>query len=265
VTVLVGGVGELFQSDLDFGRVAVDSWSSIAVPGPSGLQVLVEELHYGAVAVAQRLQELRPAMLVLLGAVRRGRSPGQVERRRVDRPALDPATLQVAVTDAVTGYVGLDLVVEVAGALDALPPRTVAIEVEPESTGPGEGLSDPVAAAVAPALRMAYAEAARAPLLELADHLLPLCEDGRLGGSAALSAMRRLLEEISGLDRDGRWGATFARRDQLRAALVAGDHSDGMDHRDWALWWALVEEVGRLQAVEGVSASIADVPRWDVS
>ncbi|MEJ7744110.1 MAG: hypothetical protein WKF73_17155 [Nocardioidaceae bacterium] len=55
-----------------------------------GPGVLVEELHYGAVAVAQRLEDLRPDALVLVSAVRRGRPPGTVERRRLDPPRLRP-------------------------------------------------------------------------------------------------------------------------------------------------------------------------------
>ncbi|MBA3798713.1 MAG: hypothetical protein H0X18_06375, partial [Geodermatophilaceae bacterium] len=82
VAVLVGGVSELFQHDLDLGRLAVERLQDEDL----GQGVVVEELHYGAVAVAQRLEDLRPAALVLISAVRRGRPPGTVQRRRVDPP-----------------------------------------------------------------------------------------------------------------------------------------------------------------------------------
>ncbi|MGH9281391.1 MAG: hypothetical protein ACRD0S_00475, partial [Acidimicrobiales bacterium] len=75
VAVLVGGVGELYQGDLDLGRVAVERLAQEAL----GDHVAVEDLHYGAVAVAQRLEELRPAHLVLVGGVARDRAPGTVE------------------------------------------------------------------------------------------------------------------------------------------------------------------------------------------
>ena len=67
MTVLVGGVSELFQGDLDLGRLAV----ARLLDEDLGPGVLVEDLHYGAVAVAQRLEEVRPDTLVLVGAVRR--------------------------------------------------------------------------------------------------------------------------------------------------------------------------------------------------
>ena len=120
--------------------------------------MLVEELHYGAVAVAQRLQDLRPQLLILVGAVPGGRTPGTVERRVVEEPRRKAADVQRAVADAVTGYVGIDLVVEVAAGLGALPPRTVAIEVEPASVEPSEYLSPEAAAGLERALELVRQE-----------------------------------------------------------------------------------------------------------
>ena len=249
VTAFVGGVSELFQGDLDLGRLAV----ARLLDEDLGPGVLVEDLHYGAVAVAQRLEEVRPDTLVLVGAVRRGRAPGTVERRRIDPPDLSPDDLQAAVGDAVVGYVHVDLVVDVAAGLQVLPPRTVAVEVEPEVVGPGEGLSAPAAAGLATALALVRDEVRRAPLLRLTAELRPLVGRDRLEDSGALRAVRGLLEELVRLDRDGRWGAAFALRDRLRLAIAAGEIGEGMDHRDWGLWWALVEELDRLEAVEAVA------------
>ncbi|WP_142025182.1 hypothetical protein [Blastococcus colisei] len=248
MTVLVGGVSELFQRDLDLGRLAVERLLGEGL----GSGVLVEDLYYGAVAVAQRLEDLRPDLLVLVSAVRRGRRPGTVERRRIDPPRLTPEKVQAAVGDAVVGYVHVDLVVEVAVGLGALPARTVTVEVEPDEVGPGEGLSPSAAAAFDDALAIVRAEVRRAPLLELAGELRTLLEGDRLGDSAALRAVRALLDELVRLDRDARWGATFRLRDELRLRIAAGAGSDGMDHRDWGLWWALVEELDRLTALEAV-------------
>lgn len=110
--------------------------------------VAVEDLHYGALAVAQLLEDLRPDALVLVGAQQRGRQPGAIERTTVEAPRMDRDEAHVAVSNAGTGYVDIDLVVEVAAALDALPPRTVTIEVEPASTGPSEELSPEAEAAL---------------------------------------------------------------------------------------------------------------------
>ena len=49
--------------------------------------------------------------------------------------------VQRAVRDAVTGYVGIELVVAVAHGLGALPPRVVAVEIEPAQVEPGRPLS----------------------------------------------------------------------------------------------------------------------------
>lgn len=137
LSVLVGGVGELFQGDLDIGRRVAERLA-VERLGPG---VAVEDLSYGAVAVVQRLQELRPRTLVLVGAARRGRAPGEVQVTEVAPPALSNAQLQAAVADAVTGYVTIDLLVEVAAALGALPARVVAVELEPVLTEASEALS----------------------------------------------------------------------------------------------------------------------------
>ena len=156
--VLVGGVGELYQGDLDLGRLVVERLATEDL-GPG---VLVEELHYGAVAVAQRLEDLRPDLLIVVGAVVSGRPPGTVERKVVEQPPRAAADVQRAVGDAITGYVGIDLVLEVAAGLGALPERTIAIEVEPASVEPSEHLSRDGAAALERVLELVREELARA-------------------------------------------------------------------------------------------------------
>lgn len=156
MNVFVGGVAELWQGDLDLGRMAAERLAEEDL----GAGVMVEDLHYGGVAVAQRLQELRPEVLVLVGAAERGRPPGTVERRELGPPAITAEEAQAAVGDAVTGYVTIDLVVEVAWALGFLPARTVAIEVEPASTKPGDPLSAVGAAGLETALELVRSELA---------------------------------------------------------------------------------------------------------
>ena len=235
MTVVVGGVGELFQGDLDLGRRAVEMLAREDL----GEDVHVEDLHYGAVAVAQRLEDLRPASLVLVGAAQRGREPGTVERRRiraVDRPAEE---LQRAVGDAVVGYVTIDLVVEVAFAFGALPARTVAVEVEPVLTGPADHLSPQVERLLGEVVRLAAAEARRAPLLAVADELR-----SRPRGVPTLEPLDALLAELHLLDEEGRWGRAFALRDRLRERIAAGEGT--ADEEDRARARALVEELDRL-------------------
>lgn len=106
-----------------------------------GPGVRVEDLCYAAVAVAQLLEELRPDALVLVGADERGGVAGRVRCRAVTPGGIPPADARLAVADAVTGYVSIDLVVTVASALGFLPAATIVVEVEPDSTQPSTELS----------------------------------------------------------------------------------------------------------------------------
>lgn len=247
--IVVGGVGQLYQGDLDFGRVAAGRLQAEEL----GRDVVVEDFHYGAVAVAQRLEELRPDTLVLVGAASRGRQPGAVERRRLERAERAPADLQSAVADAVVGYVDVDLVLDVATGFGVLPKRTVTIEFEPVLPGPSESLSDEAQAALETALELVRAEARRAPLLQLADEIRERLAERRLEPSPALEALEALLGELETLEREGRWGRTFAERDRLRLRISMGETGEGMDHLDWGQWWALLEELDRIEQAEAVA------------
>lgn len=243
VVVLVGGVGELFQGDLDLGRVAVERLAAEGL----GEHVLVEDLHYGAVAVAQRLQEVKPSHLVLVGGVVRGRSPGSVERRRPVPAASSPAEVQLAVADAVVGYVSIDLVVDVAAGLGVLPAHTVAVEVEPVTTGPSDTLSPEGLAALEQALALVRAEVRRAPLVELAERI----GARRVPADAPAGAtLVELVDALRVLGEEGRWGRVYVLRDRLRRQIDGGQTGEGMDALDWALWWGLLEELDRMLAAE---------------
>lgn len=245
LTVVVGGVGELFQHDLDLGRLAVERLAE----RPQRPGVVIEDFCYGAIAVTARLEELSADVLVLVAAKERGRPPGTVTRRRVDDLDLDTETLQVAVGDAGTGYVDLDLTIEVAWAFRALPARTVAIEVEPAVVEPREGLSPECRDALEVVIDLLEREIELAALFDLVDQLRLLCDEDRLSASPALSAMLDLLSQLELFDREGRWGRTFAEKDRLQLAIAEGASSEGMDHLDWGLWWALIEEVERVERV----------------
>jgi Ni,Fe-hydrogenase maturation factor len=156
--ILLGGVGQLWQGDLDLGRRAAEL---LAVEFADRDDVVVEDLYYGAVAVAQRLEELSPAALVLVGADRRGRPAGTVEVRRIGGPLLSPGEVQAAVGDAVTGYVAIDLLVQVAQGLGALPESTTVVEVEPAATEPSEQMSAEAEQGLTKALAAVRAEVVR--------------------------------------------------------------------------------------------------------
>lgn len=246
LTLVVGGVGELFQGDLDLGRLVVERLAEQPRRG-----VVVEDFCYGAIAVTARLEELAPDALVLVAAKERGRAPGTVTRRLVEPLDLDAETLQVAVGDAGTGYVDLDLTLEVAWGFGALPARTVAIEVEPAVVEPREGLSAPCREAMGAVLELVEREMEMVALFDLVAQLRPLVdgEPARLSDSTALQAVRELLSQLELFDREGRWGRTFAAKDRLQLAISEGATSEGMSHLDWGLWWALIEEVERVERV----------------
>lgn len=246
MTILIGGVGQLYQGDLDLGRLAAERLAA----EPLGSEVIVEELHYGAVAVVQRIEELDARALVLVGAEARGRPAGSVTRRRIRPLHLPIEQVQQAVRDAVTGYVTIDLLIEVAAGLRALPGRTISIEVEPARADPAAEISPSAAAGLEKALGLVRTEVGRIPLLELADELRPLADHDRLATAPAVDTLGKLLDELELLDEHGRWGASFALRDRLRRQIAEGHTGDGMDHRDWGLWWALIEELDRLQGRE---------------
>ncbi len=127
------------------------------------------------------------------------------------------------------------------------------VEAEPAVVGPGEGLSPKGQSALEEALRLVRLEIGRAPLLALAVELRPLVDGDRLEESVALLALRDLLGQLEQLDDQGHWGRTFALRDHFRLGIAHEHSSEGMDHRDWALWWALVEELDRVEAAEAAS------------
>src|SRR5262249_25122968 len=136
---LIGGVGYSYLRDGSLGPLVAAALARQAWPGG----VVVEDLSYGPIAVMQRLQDADPPFdrLVLVAAVRRGRTPGTLTAYRWDRHLPDPAEIQARVAEAVTGVISLDNVLVVVGFFNALPPDVMVVEVEPEDEGWGEGLS----------------------------------------------------------------------------------------------------------------------------
>jgi hypothetical protein len=158
------------------------------------------------------------------------------------------------VAEALTGYVSIDLLLEVASGLGALPGRTVTVEVEPARLDPCDRLSPQAEAGLEQALELVRAEVGRAPLLEHADRLREAVAGERLEPSPALTALEDLLEELDLLEREGRWGRTFAERDRLRLCISLGETGEGMETLDWGLWWGLIEELDRLERVEALGS-----------
>lgn len=146
---LVGGFGTPGMRDLDFGRVVVDWFQQLEWPD----DVVVEDLSCSAPLVLHRLQELRPAKVVLVGSVARCLDPpGTVRRYPVDLTPPRPAEVHRSVEEAVMGLVDLDHTLAMARHWGGLPVDTVVIEVEPAETSFGLGFSDVLAACLDPVL-----------------------------------------------------------------------------------------------------------------
>jgi hypothetical protein len=127
--------------DLDFGRQVIDCLQQL--DWPAG--VVIEELPCSPALALNRLQELRPVKVVLLGAVPRGdQSPGGLRRY-----AFHHATVP-----------DVDHSLRIARQWGGLPADTVVIEVEPADTGYGPGFSEALAGCFDPILDMVREELA---------------------------------------------------------------------------------------------------------
>lgn len=242
LTILVGGVAQLFQTDLDLGRHVVEQLTDLAGPG-----VLVEDLSYGAIPVVHRLQETNPDALILVGTVTWGHPPGTVTRRVVRGTDRTAAQLQGAVQDAGTGYVDLALTLDVIHGLDQAPPRVVVVEVEPDRTGPGDELSPAGRIAVDVAATRIRTEVALTPLFDLLRLLRHRVAVLAPDPQAPLAALADLVAALDGWDEHGRWGRTLPAAERLRTAIAGGAHHPQMDHGDWGMIWGLLEELRRLE------------------
>ena len=147
---LIGGVGYPDLSDHSISWAVVSALEDRDLP-PG---IVVEDVSYNPVAVAQRLDDEPPddrfGVIVLVAAIGRGRAPGDVTIYRWDRELPSDDEIQRAVTDAVTGIIHLDNTLVVVRHLGALPDRVVVVEVEPLVEAFAAPMSPAVAAALEP-------------------------------------------------------------------------------------------------------------------
>lgn len=144
--VLVGGIGYRNLSDHSVGVMVVDELSQRAWPD----NVLVEDVSYGPVAVAQRLddepRDRRIERIIAVSAVSRGdRLPGTISAYRWDQVLPPPDVVQQAVTEAVTGVIAMDNTLIVCRQFGALPDDAIVVEVEPLLEQSGETFSPAIA------------------------------------------------------------------------------------------------------------------------
>jgi hydrogenase maturation protease len=156
---LVGGFGRPGMRDLDFGRQVVECLEQLEWPD----DVVVEDLSCSAPLVLHRLQELRPAKVVLVGAVARNFDPpATIRRYQVDLAPPAPDELRRSVEESVMGVVDLDHTLAMARHWGGLPADTVVIEVEPAEASFGLGFSEALAGSLDTLLDMIREELAGA-------------------------------------------------------------------------------------------------------
>jgi len=140
--VLVGGIGYRNLRDGSIGPYVVDLLGAQAGNG-----IEVEDVSYHPIGLSQNLQERPPYdRVVLVSAVRRGRTPGTIEAYRWDGALPSEEEIQARVGEAVTGVISLDNTLVVCGALGGFPVDVRVVEVEPADDSWGEGFSPPVQA-----------------------------------------------------------------------------------------------------------------------
>lgn len=158
--IVVGGIGLPWLRDLDFGtqfirRIEGETW-------PKG--VYIEDLSYAGHRVLDRLKELRPHKVILVGAMPRDVDPaGTIRRYKLDHnPPPEPdADLQERLAEAASGIIDLDHTLAIVRWGKGFPLDTVVIEVEPGDRSFGLGFSDEVEAIVDEVLALIRQEVAK--------------------------------------------------------------------------------------------------------
>ena len=139
---LVAGVGYCHASDLSVGPFLADRFTREA--WSDGVDV--DDLSYGPIAVAQTLEDAKPAYarIVFVAAVDRGLSPGIVRSYKWDGVLPEPGEIQARVGQAITGIVDLDNLLVVVRQFGALPPAVFVVEVQPENQEFGTTFSETI-------------------------------------------------------------------------------------------------------------------------
>ena len=138
--VLVVGLGQRDRGDDGIGPAVAEQVGSL---GLAGVRVIERAEPAGLLDAWSGAE-----FVVVADAVRSGRPPGTVQILHAAHGPL-PAWAGASSTHAF----GLAEAVELARALDRLPPDLVIVGIEAGRFGPGEPLSAPVAAAIEPAAR----------------------------------------------------------------------------------------------------------------
>ena len=170
--IVVGGIGLPWLRDLDYGtqfirRIEGETW-------PKG--VYIEDLSFAGHRVLDRLMELRPHKVILVGAMPRDVDPAGTIRRYPldpDLPQEPDADLQERLAEAASGIIDLDHTLAIVRWGKGFPADTVVIEVEPGDRSFGLGFSDEVEATVDQVLALIREEVSKPPLPSAPETVAP--------------------------------------------------------------------------------------------
>lgn len=143
--VLIAGVGNVLRGDDGFGTAVVEQLAKQGVPS----EVSVLDIGIGGIHLVQELR-LHADALIVVDAVDKGRLPGTVLVMRpevIDVTALPLSQRRDALADM--HYATPERTFMLASALGVLPAERWIVGCQPHDADRlGEGLSEPVAAAV---------------------------------------------------------------------------------------------------------------------
>jgi len=158
--VLVGGVGNPWLRDMDFGPQFVRTIRELEWPA----DVVIEDLAVSAHRVLHLLQETTPERVIFIAGYSRGDAPGAIRRTMANTtpiPAAEEEDVEGMLGEAAGGVVDFDHTLIVTRYFKALPEDTVIIEVEAIDTAFGTGFSPEVEACIEPVLEMVRKEIER--------------------------------------------------------------------------------------------------------
>jgi len=158
--VLVGGIGLPWLRDLDFGTQFVRRVEALDWPE----YVMVEDLSFAAHRALDRLLEIRPSRVILVGCMpREVDPPGTIRRYQLDLTPPPDEEVHERMGEAAGGIIDLDHTLAVVRYWKGFPENTVVIEVEPGDRSFGLGFSAEVEAVVDKVLAMVQEEVALPP------------------------------------------------------------------------------------------------------
>ncbi|MBW3562825.1 MAG: hydrogenase maturation protease [Actinobacteria bacterium] len=155
--IFVGGVGNPWLGDLDFGPQFVRRYAHLDWPE----HVTVTDAAEAAHRVLHQLQAAEPDRVIFVAAYPRGDEPGTIRRYRAEDEEPDEEELQARLGESAGGVIDFAATLDVARYYGALPTDTIVIEVEAVDETFGTEFSPSVEASFERVLEMVREEIAR--------------------------------------------------------------------------------------------------------